>query len=258
MAIKRKNQIVRIRENKAIAPGYYKISLISPFLARVSCPGQFCLLNVPGVFLKRPLSVYSAGGAKVAFLYKVVGPGTENLSKLKPGREIEVLGPLGTGYNVKTLNGKRPVLVAGGTGIASLNFLAEKLKVKGILFCGAKTKKELAGLEKFRKSGWKIEIATDDGTQGFKGFVTGLLKAYLSAPERRNEKGEILYCCGPRGMLKECKSIAEKHEIEACASMEEMVACGTGSCQGCVVKIKGEYKRVCADGPVFRLQDIEA
>jgi dihydroorotate dehydrogenase electron transfer subunit len=166
-----------------------------------------------------------------------------------------VLGPLGSGYDPGAVKGNKvPVLVAGGTGIASLNFLAERLKVKGMLFCGARTKKELVGLERFKKLGWQVETATDDGTNGFKGFVTDLCGGAFS---KMTCSEIILYCCGPHGMLKECLALSKKHNIRGYASLEEMMACGTGNCQGCAVKINGEYKRACSDGPVFSLKDID-
>lgn len=187
------------------------------------------------------------------FLYKVIGKGTDSLSKMKAGEELEVLGPLGHGYDISAAKGKKPVFVAGGTGIASLSFLAERLKSKGTIFYGAKTRKEVVGLEKFRKLGWKTVISTDDGTIGVKGFVTDSCSKDLSA---KDCKSNILFCCGPHAMMKKIKGIAEENSIEAYASLEEVMACGTGICQGCVVKIAGEYKRVCSDGPVFNLRDV--
>lgn len=149
---------------------------------------------------------------------------------------------------------KVPVLIAGGTGIASLSFLAERLKVEGIIFTGSRTKKELVGLDRFRKLGWQVETATDDGSAGFKGFVTDLCGGPLAKMACRET---VMFCCGPRGMLKRCAALAKKYNIEGYASLEEMMACGTGCCQGCAVKISGEYKRACSDGPVFRLGDID-
>lgn len=254
MAGKRKKQIVRIRENKSLRPGYYKISVGSDSLARVCRPGQFFMLTVPGVFLKRPLSVYSASNGKIEFLYKAVGKGTRCLSELKPGGEIEIIGPLGNGYDLAAAKGKEPVFVAGGTGIASLSFLAEKLKSKGILYYGAKNKNEIVGLEKFKNLGWKIVLSTDDGSSGDKGFVTDSCNSGLSGAGRGKR---VMFCCGPHAMMKKCKEIAAGCGIQAFASLEEIMACGTGICQGCVAKISGEYKRVCSDGPVFGLGEID-
>jgi dihydroorotate dehydrogenase electron transfer subunit len=174
---------------------------------------------------------------------------------MKPGGEIEIFGPLGSGYDISRVKGNKiPVLIAGGTGIASLSFLAEVIKTKGVIFYGARTKGELVGVDRLRKLGWQVETATDDGSNGFKGFVTDLCEGSLNKMTR----GDILmFCCGPRAMLKKCKELAIKYNIEGCASLEEMMACGTGNCQGCVAKIAGEYRRVCADGPVFELKDIE-
>ena len=227
--------------------------LEAPSLARVSFPGQFCLLTVPGVFLRRPLSIFQAAAARVEFLYRVVGKGTEELSKRAPGGMVRVLGPLGTGYPVGAARAKTPLLVAGGTGVASLNFLAQKLS-GGILFYGAKTKSEIVCTEGFKKPGWKVMTATEDGSSGCKGFVTELLDRHLSGSPAGKT---IVYTCGPHAMMKKVAEICAVHSVPGYASLEEKMACGVGNCQGCPVEISGEHKLVCKDGPVFNMQAID-
>lgn len=236
-----------------MCPGYYRIVFEAEDLARVSCPGQFCMLKAPEAYLRRPLSIYSVSGSKVEFLYRVVGKGTDALSALLPGASIEILGPLGNGYPQKKSDNKLPVLVAGGTGIASLNFLAQKLKDKGQLFYGARNRTELVCLDNFRALGWKMELATDDGSVGYKGIVTDLLENYLAGKENREL---VIFACGPHAMLKRTAEIAKDYEVMCFVSLEEKMACGVGNCQGCAVKSGETYKMVCKDGPVFAIEEI--
>lgn len=243
-----------IRENRNVCPGYYRIVFEAPFLARVSCAGQFCLVSVPGVFLRRPLSITGSAGKKLSFLYRVVGPGTANLAALKAGTAVTVLGPLGNGYDLRPLKkGITPVLVAGGTGIASLAFLAQQLPRVGVLFFGARCAKDLVALEGFRKRGWKIHLATEDGSRGHRGYVTDRLLEYAAAADPATT---VLYACGPHPMLEKVAEIARTYRIEGYVSLEEMMACGLGNCQGCAVKIQDSYKMVCKDGPVFAINDV--
>lgn len=244
-----------IRENIPVSPGYYRIVLEAPFLARVSCPGQFCLLSIPGVFLRRPFSIYGVRGINIEFLYRVVGKGTEALSRCRKGEKLTVFGSLGNGYDVSRVKkGVTPLLVAGGTGIASLSFLAQKLPTPGILFYGARQKKDLVGIERFKKLKWKISIATEDGSTGFKGFVTDACNEHMKSPACGDA---VLYSCGPHPMMEKVAALAKSHGIEGYVSLEEMMACGVGNCQGCAVRINGAHKMVCKDGPVFDIHDVD-
>lgn len=245
---KRWDNQVRIKSNKHICLSFYELVVEAKNIASVAMPGQFCMVSVPNAYLRRPLSIYSTTKTTVSFLYKIVGKGTEVLSTLRSGETVKVLGPLGTSYpiNEKSAVGE-PILVAGGTGIASVHFLALKLKKKGILFYGAGTKKELLCLSEFKKLGWKVSVATEDGSKGFKGFVTDLLKEKI-------KKDNIVYTCGPTPMMKKVISIAKELNLSGYASLEEKMACGIGNCQGCAVKVGDEYKMVCKDGPVFPIE----
>ena len=193
-------------------------------------------------------------GSELEFLYKAIGRGTQCLSALKPGTKIEILGPLGGNPYQLPAESLIPILIAGGTGIASLRFLAQKLTKPGILLFGARNKNELAGLDMFKKKKWDIRIATDDGSIGHKGFVTDLLSKCLYGT---GHSPYVLYTCGPHAMIKKVAVMARAHAIEGYASLEEMMGCGVGNCQGCAVKIKDGYKMVCTDGPVFSLDNIE-
>jgi dihydroorotate dehydrogenase electron transfer subunit len=227
----------------------------APAIARLSVPGQFCMLTLPGVFLRRPLSIHAAAGNHLAFIYRVVGTGTSQLSRLCVGDAVQVLGPLGKGYPLPALRRPAlPLLVAGGTGIASLGFLARSCRTPGILFYGARTKKDLICLREFRAAGWKIMTATDDGSAGFAGYVTDLFAAYLN---KHAGNGQVMYTCGPHVMMKKAAAAAVAHGIAGYASLEEVMACGLGNCQGCAVLIAGAYKMACKDGPVFPITTIQ-
>lgn len=209
---------------------------------------------MPGVFLRRPLSIYSAGQSKLEFFYRIVGEGTKNLSQLQPGEYIDVLGALGSGYDIGSAKNMEPLLIAGGTGIASLHFLAARMKKPGILFYGAKSKKDILCIENFKKMGWEIKAATEDGSYGYKGFVTNCLNEYLLD---NSLKKRIVYTCGPHPMMQKVAEIAKQHNLSGYASLEEMMACGVGNCQGCAVKVADTFKMACKDGPVFPINDIE-
>ncbi len=225
--------------------------LQSPYLARVSRPGQFCLLTVPDVVLRRPLSIYYAGKGQIEFLYKTIGKGTKTLAAMKKGETVRVLGPLGNGYPPLSQN-TLPVLVAGGTGIASLSFLAASLSKPGILFFGARKKSEIIALDAFKKKKWRIQLATEDGSAGFKGYVTDLCKDELKGDCR----AVAVYACGPHPMLAKIAHTCSWLNLTCFVSLEEMMACGVGNCQGCAIPVQGGYKMACKDGPVFNSRDI--
>ncbi|MCB4790315.1 MAG: dihydroorotate dehydrogenase electron transfer subunit [Elusimicrobia bacterium] len=187
-------------------------------------------------------------------MYKVIGKGTESLASLKKGQSLNLLGPLGNGYEIPPAKNKIPVLISGGVGIASLAYLAKKLPAPGILFYGTQSKKDIVGLEIFKKKKWQIKLSTMDGTAGFKGFVTDLCRESL---DRDTCSTAVIYSCGPKPMLKSAARTAKELGVECFVSLEEMMACGVGICQGCVVKTNEGYRKVCDDGPVFNADKID-
>ncbi len=253
MVSKRRDNQLEIKENKNICLNFYKFTVVSKQIALSAVAGQFCMIKLDSVYLRRPLSIYNINKKtyEVSFVYKVVGKGTDKLLSLPAGTKIKVLGPLGCGYDLKPVLEKKvePVLVAGGTGIASIFCLACSLGKKGKLFYGVKTKKELLCVSEFKKLGWKVFVSTEDGSLGYKGFITDLLRKKLS-------KNNIIYTCGPTPMMKKVITLARDLNLQGFASLEEKMACGIGVCQGCAVKILDSYKMVCKDGPVFPIKDI--
>ncbi len=206
-------------------------------------------------FLRRPFTIYDIKGERVEILYKVVGRGTNMMKDLKEGETVSLLGPLGNGFD---LNGfiENPVLVAGGTGIASLNMLVKRLAEGrgfkgGALLIGGKTSGDIIPFKKYIDMGYKVEITTEDGSLGKKGLVTDLLE------ERVSDKS-VIFACGPNEMLKKVLEIARSRGIPSQLSLESVMACGVGVCLGCAVEVEGEerYKLVCKDGPVFKGEEI--
>ena len=251
MDIKRWDYQLEIAENKNICLNFYKFSVVSKEIAAAAVAGQFCMIGLEKVFLRRPLSIYSAdkNTGTVSFLYKVVGKGTDILANLPVGSNVKVLGPLGHGYPLELEKNIEPVLVAGGTGVASIHFLASSLSKPGTLYYGVRKKEELMCVQEFEKMGWKINISTEDGSYGYKGFVTDLLAKQI-------QKNSIVYVCGPTPMMKKVAEIVEDKSLSGYASLEQKMACGVGNCQGCAVKIKNSNKMACKDGPVFSISDI--
>ncbi|KPK97747.1 MAG: hypothetical protein AMJ95_07560 [Omnitrophica WOR_2 bacterium SM23_72] len=249
--------------NKRVKENYFHCALEAPRIALKASPGQFVNVRVTDdlePFLRRPFGIHRVRGKTIEILYEVLGKGTEMLSLKKAGEYLDIIGPLGNGFNTepRTPNLELFILVAGGMGVAPLVFLSEKLEeipnpksqIPNKVFIGAKTKNQILCEEEFKKSGLDVYVSTDDGSKGFRGKVTGLLKAFLRDNETARQRTTIC-ACGPRPMLKEIALISSQYHIPAQISLEEHMACGIGACLGCVVNTQDGYKRVCKEGPVF-------
>jgi dihydroorotate dehydrogenase electron transfer subunit len=208
----------------------------------------------------------------------VVGKGTEILSQKKAREYLDIIGPLGNGFGYRTsyIVARTSILVVGGIGVVPLLFLAEKLNERNtqylpagrqgaipacrqagrntLVLIGAKTKDHILCEKEFKKLGYSVKIATDDGSKGFKGNVTELLRNILRST--KYDMRYTIYACGPRPMLKEIALISQKYNIPAQVSLEEHMACGIGACLGCAVNTRDGYKRVCKEGPVFDAEEI--
>ena len=262
----------KVVKNLAASSDYYKMVLEAPRIAASAVPGQFINIRVSDKYeplLRRPLSIHrvisdkSEVVSQIEILYKIVGRGTEILSQKRCAEYLDVIGPLGSGFNYQLpiTNYQLPILVAGGMGVAPLVFLAEKLvhspeptdHRKVLVLLGAKNKKQVVCKDELKKLGCDVKIATDDGSLGFKGFVTELLRKKLSTMDYGLW---TIFACGPKPMLKEIAIISKQYDIPAQISLEEQMACGIGACFGCVVQLKKGYKRACKDGPVFNAKEI--
>jgi dihydroorotate dehydrogenase electron transfer subunit len=205
-------------------------------------------------FLNRPFSIHRLSAPdRLELLIAVVGRGTRLLGALEPGVRLGLLGPLGTGFTLP--DPKRPVvLVAGGLGVAPLFFLAEELCSRGArpkLLYGAGSVDRLVPTDGLQARGVAVKLATDEGSAGFHGFVSGLLE---QEPE---EPGAYLAACGPVEMLKAVADVAKSRKLELEVSLESRMACGLGACLGCTVFLPGGAdRRVCCDGPVFKAREV--
>ena len=264
-----------IENTELFVKTYYQLSLKVGEISRLAKPGQFVHLRVNNEtvpLLRRPFSIHSVGEENLQILYKVIGKGTEILAQRKKGELLDIIGPSGNGY--KLPEGKvKVVLVAGGIGVASLYFLAEKIAPPPIssplegedggeggitVLIGGKSREDILCEDKFKRLGGKIKVSTEDGSSGRKGLVTDLLKGEILQLTLQNDSVAlssklpiVVYACGTTEMLKETAKIAGKYAVPCYLSLEKIIACGVGACQGCVINTKDGYQRICKDGPVF-------
>lgn len=237
----------------------FQLLTIAPLSENIQpAAGQFYMLQAgygTDPLLKRPFSIYGFDEKMLQFLFRIRGKGTFYLSLLRAGDIIYSVGPLGNGYPSPD---NEFIAVAGGIGIASLMALLRQFKNRAFLFYGAMRKSELVLLDEAVALSNGAYISTNDGSAGRSGLVTELLIDFIeSNPLYRNLP---IYCCGPRHMLGSMRLIAEDYDLKCYGSVEERMACGSGACLGCVVKVRSDndgfsYKRVCKEGPVFNLRD---
>jgi len=244
------DNIVDVIENKKITENFYLMSFL--WNGTEPLPGQFVNISVPGKFLKRPFTVFNYENNVLSILYKVVGEGTKIMSDWQTGLKTECLGPLGKPF---ALDNNITVMVGGGTGIASLYYLSNKIEGEKYIFLGFSSSDESRYFyEIFSKNGSEIFISSMDGGYGFKGNVIELLEKEID-----NIKGKkTIYSCGPHKMLASLYRFEKYYDIEKIwVSLEERMGCGFGACLGCAVQTKdNNFKYVCKDGPAFLLSDI--
>ena len=220
--------------------------------------GQFVSLfcRDRSMLLPRPISICEIDRSKGAlrFVYRVVGKGTEYLCTLKANDKVDLIGPLGNGFDTKG-PWKNALLIGGGLGVPPMLQLAKELSDKAQVVVGYRDITFLRS--EFESSGSRVYIATEDGSTGTKGNV-------LDAIKENDLKADVIFACGPKPMLAAIKAYAGERNIKCFVSMEERMACGIGACLGCVCKTSGkdahsnvENARVCADGPVFDAQKVE-
>ncbi len=248
-----------ILDIRPLAQGYQVITLRAPAIAAEARPGQFIHLQVANLEptrLRRPFSIYDADPAAgtLFVLYKVVGLGTRHLAALPIGATVRVLGPIGRPFPLDPVG--EPFLVGGGYGVAPLWFLARNLPRRGTLFVGGRTAADILETERFREAGWRVEVATQDGTLGTPGLVTVPLDLALAGGACAE-----LYACGPDGMLRAVGERAIAHGLRAWLSLDKHMVCGVGACLACVQRVRRAdgseaLARVCVDGPVFEAREI--
>lgn len=240
-----KQGVFEITENVALTQSVYKMVLRGDVSA-ITAPGQFVNIRLDGLYLRRPISVCDLREDCVTIIYKVVGKGTEQMSRMQIGETLDVLTGLGNGYDM-TLAGDRPVLLGGGVGVPPMYLLAKELIRQGkqiSVILGFNTKDEIFYEEEFRALGADVYVTTADGSYGVKGFVTDALK---------DLDYSYFYTCGPEPMLKAVyKTVKTSGQI----SFEKRMGCGFGACMGCSCKTITGYKRICKEGPVMKKEEI--
>jgi dihydroorotate dehydrogenase electron transfer subunit len=228
-------------------------------------PGQFFMLAAAErwgggaderPFLPRAFSVARRHeDGTLDFVLEDVGPGTERLCELDAGDDVRLLGPLGRGFSPPR-QGRRPILVGGGVGIAPLMIWKDALGAAALVLLGFRDERHAEGSALLPGA----RVATDDGSRGHRGLVTELLAAELRGFARRSSQARTsgrryaraeVYACGPPPMLEAVRALCAEHDVPAQLAMESGMACGYGACFGCVVPTTRGYVRLCVDGPVL-------
>ncbi len=250
----------RVIGQQLTGQGIYLLNILAPEIADLAQPGQF--VNIRSTrqldpLLRRPLSICGVDRNEglIRLWYQVVGKGTQLMCELLPGETLDMIGPLGRGFKAD-LTGKKAGLIGGGMGIAPLLFLGGELaKSNSVMaFFGGRN------IEQLPKQGFMPKIpcqfATEDGTAGYKGLVTDLFAKWLE-----QESPDMLYACGPKGMLVQVVRLARQYGIPLQVSLEAVMACGVGACLGCTCakssKDEEGWLKACQDGPVFWEQEVD-
>ena len=238
-------EIYTIAENIALTSSVYKMVLKGNGKA-VTASGQFVNIKLDGLFLRRPISVCDYSDDSITIVYKVVGVGTEQMSKMSAGQKLDVLVGLGNGYDT-SVSGDKVALIGGGVGVPPLYNMAKRLISEGkkvTVVLGFNTKEEIFLEDDFKALGAEVLVTTVDGSYGIKGFVTTALE---------NIDYTYFYTCGPEPML---KALYNATKTSCQFSFEERMGCGFGACMGCSCKTKYGNKRICKDGPVLVKEEI--
>lgn len=241
-----------ILDNRKIADRTYEMILSDKGNGHgIANPGQFVNIRLDGFFLRRPISVCNWDNENITLIYKTVGAGTEVMSRMTKGQELDILTPLGNGFDISdsAALGNKPLLIGGGAGVPPMYGLCKALLTQGkelTVVLGFNNADESFYIEKFRELGAETIVTTADGSIGMKGFVTDAVKAL-----------EVTYffTCGPEVMLRALDDTISK-DIDGQLSFEERMGCGFGACMGCSCETKYGSKRICREGPVLKRGEI--
>lgn len=237
-------RILPVLENKKLGP-YHKVTLTDKEMHKSAACGNFLMIGFQALdpYLPRPFSLFEVNKKTFSILFKVIGRGTEQLSKVTKGDSLKVLGPLGKNFCPP----KKGVLIAGGAGISPVYYQAGFMN-GGTLFYGAKHKKDLISIREFKNRGFKVKTITEE--KG--GIVTDLVEKY-----KDELNGTQIFICGPLEMIENIKRILNKEQIEkSYVYIEKRMGCGIGGCKSCAVKTTEGYKLVCTEGPIFPLKEV--
>lgn len=240
-----KQVFLTVKENIALTDSVYKMVLTGDTSGVTNC-GQFVNLKLDGLFLRRPISVCDCENGELTLVYKVVGKGTEQMSKMNGGEVLDVLVGLGNGYDT-SVSGKTPLLIGGGVGVPPMYMLCKKLVREGknpTVILGFNKADEIFYEKEFEKLGVRVFVSTVDGSYGVRGFVTDAMA---------DVDYSYFYTCGPEPML---KAVYRATNTSGQFSFEERMGCGFGACMGCSCKTVTGYKRICKEGPVLCKEEI--
>lgn len=245
--MERGHEIFTILTNRPLTPAVWRMELLGD-TSRIVRPGQFVDIELPGRFLRRPISVCDSEPGRLTIIYKVVGDGTAQMAALTAGQRLDLLTGLGNGFDVGRA-GLRPVVAGGGVGVPPLYGLTRQLLAAGkrpTVLLGFNSADECFYEEEFRALGVEVRLATVDGSAGRKGLVTDLLEGL---------DYDSFLACGPLPMLRAlCGATGD---IPGQISLEERMGCGFGACMGCTCKTRSGARRVCKEGPVFDKEEID-
>lgn len=246
-----------VQQVREVADNVHVLSFIAPSISSSVKAGQFLSIKVDDShdpLLRRPFSVYRTEGGSVEIIFNVIGRGTANLSRKRPGESLDVIGPLGTPFSLSGPEFKTGVLIGGGLGVAPLPLATAGLIAagKGVeTFIGARSRRHLA-VSHLRN----VHVATDDGTEGHHGTVVDLVSTIFGTTRFPSPK---IFACGPTPMLRALAAFVRENNLLCEVSLEGPMGCGIGICQGCPVELEGEGKKyalMCKDGPTFDLRRV--
>ncbi len=238
-----KQDVYEITENTPLTKDVFRMRL-SGDTQYITAPGQFINILLSGKFLRRPISVCDCDGETITIIYKTVGEGTEQMSRMAVGETLDCITGLGNGYHI--VNAERPLVIGGGVGVPPLYNLTKRLIEKGSdprVILGFNTMDEIFYENEFKALGAKVTVTTVDGSYGTKGFVTDAFP----------DSYDYFYTCGPMPMF---RAIEKTAKTPGQFSFEERMGCGFGACMGCSCKTKYGSKRICKDGPVLEREEI--
>lgn len=237
-------QFMTIKEVRKLQKDIF-LMVLSGDCKDIDRPGRFVNIKIEGLYLRRPISICDFNNDEITIIFKTVGEGTKQLSEMKPGEVLDVLIPLGNGFDISA-DCKNPVVIGGGIGVPPLLNLCKQLLAAGkkpAVILGFNTSEDAVLIDEFKALGVEPVITTADGSMGTKGFVTGPLA---------DMDFDYVFTCGPEPMLKAIWDMAEDGQF----SFEARMACGFGACMGCTCETKYGYKRICKDGPIMYKEEI--
>ena len=240
-----KQGIYSVLENTQLCRDVFRMRLGGDVSA-VTRPGQFVNIRLDGRFLRRPISVYDWDGSSFTIIYKILGGGTEQMSRFAPGTELDILTGLGNGFDAEDA-GEEPLLLGGGVGTPPMYALAKELLSRGrsvTAVLGFNGAEDVFCEREFADLGVRTIVATTDGSYGVRGFVTDAMADLTYS---------YFYACGPEPML---RAVFRATKTSGQLSFEERMGCGFGACMGCTCRTIAGYKRICRDGPVLRKEEI--